>query len=118
MIKTNKLMSKKELEYLKNDVVVDNLNNINKEIDKLNQKVRLTFEVLLELRENLHKLEYDKRLAEAEERAKRANDEVDYLRHDRDYVWKRTDELRNAMYDIDRHAERCGMVCETMEAVD
>ena len=118
MIKTNKVMSKEELDYCKNDVIVTNMAYINKEIDKLNQKVRLTFEVLLELRENLHKLEYDRRLVAAEERAKRANEEVDYLRHDRDYVWKRTDELRNAMYDIDRHSERCGMACETVEAVD
>ena len=117
MIKTDKVMSKEELDYLKNDVMITNITYINKEIDKLNQKVRLTFEVLLELRENLHKLEYDKRLAEAEERAKRANDEVDYLRHDRDYVWKRTDELRTRMYDIDR-SERCGLACETVEAVN
>lgn len=116
MIKTDKVMSKEELDYCKNDVIVTNMAYINKEIDKINQKVRLTFEVLLELRENLHKLEYDKRLAEAKERAKRANDEVDCLRHDREYIWKRTDELRDRMYDIDRGSERCGMACETMEA--
>lgn len=116
MIKTNKPMSKEELEYLRNDVVVDNLNNINKEIDKLNQKVRLTFEVLLEVREILNRLEYDKRLAKAEDEARRANQEVEYLRNDRSYVWKRTDELRDAMYNIDRDSERCGMACETMEA--
>ena len=118
MIKTNKIMSKEELEYLRNNVVVDNLNNIRKEIDKLNQKVRLTFEVLLEVNQTIRKMDYDRRLAIQEEKAKRENTDLEYLRNDRDYVWRRTDDLRDAMNDIDRHAERCGMVCETMEAVD
>ena len=111
-------MSKEELEYLRNNVVVDNLNNIRKEIDKLNQKVRLTFEVLLEVNQTIRKMDYDRRLAIQEEKAKRENTDLEYLRNDRDYVWRRTDDLRDAMNDIDRHAERCGMVCETMEAVD
>lgn len=118
MIKTNKIMSKEELEYLRNDVVVDNLNNIRKEIDKLNQKVRLTFEVLLEVNQTIRKMDYDRRLAIQEEKTKRENTDLEYLRNDRDYVWRRTDDLRDAMNDIDRHAERCGMPCETREAVD
>lgn len=117
MIKTNKPMSKEELDYLKNDVMITNMTYINKEIDKLNQKVRLIFEVLLELRENLHKLEYDRRLAAQEEKAKRENTELEYLRNDREYIWKRTDELRTRMCDIDR-SERCGLACETVEAVN
>lgn len=118
MIKTDKVMSKEELDYCKNDVIVTNMAYINKEIDKLNQKVRLTFEVLLEVNQTIRKMDYDRRLAIQEEKAKRENTDLEYLRNDRDYVWRRTDDLRDAMNDIDRHAERCGMVCETMEAVD
>ena len=35
MIKTDKVMSKEELDYLKNDVMITNITYINKEIDKL-----------------------------------------------------------------------------------
>ena len=110
--------NKEMIDYCKNDVIATNMAYINKEMDKINQKIRLTFEVLLELRETLSRAEYDRRLEAAEDQAKRANSEVDYLRHDRDYIWKRMDELRDAMNNIDRHSERCGMACETMEAVN
>jgi chromosome segregation ATPase len=118
MIKTNKPMSKEELEYLRNDVVVDNLNNINKEMDKINQRIQLMFEVLIQLDENFNRLDYDRRLAKAEDEARRANSEVEYLKHDRAHVWKRTDELRSHMRDINRYSGCCGMPCETMEAVN
>lgn len=118
MIKTDKVMSKEELDYCKNDVMMTNIAYINKEMDKINQRIQLTFEVLLELREGLSRLEYDRRLAEAEDKAKRANSEVDYLRHDRDYIWKRSDELRSHMRDISRGYELGGMPCGTVEAVN
>lgn len=125
MIKTDKVMSKEELDYCKNDVVVDNLNNINKEMDKINQRIQLMFEVLIQLDENFNRLDYDRRLAKAEDEARRANQEVEYLKHDRAYVWKRTDELRSAMRDINRTGcygipcgIPCGMSCEAVEAVN
>lgn len=95
-------VNKEMIDYCNNDIKNTNMAYMINEINRVEQKINLMFEVLIQLDETVNRFDYDRRLAKAEDEARRANQEVEYLRHDRDYVWKRTSDLRDHMRDIDR----------------